>query len=211
MLDLVMTDKKRSVFNKRQKVYCFFKRTIDIFGSIVGIIVLSPVMLVTAIIIKCTSKGPVFFIQERYGKNLKVFKLIKFRSMKIDAPEISPFYFKEGDEKKLVYPFGSFIRKTSIDEIPNLFNVLAGQMSFIGPRPQMAHNEEDLKNIRLSYNPNAFDVRPGISSYSIVKGHRTHDINIKAKLDSEYVKNMSFLLDCKIFFLTIAYVFTKKV
>lgn len=206
-----MSDKKRNVFNKRQKLYCFFKRTIDIFGSIVGIIVLSPLMIVTAIIIKCTSKGPVFFIQERYGKNLTIFKVIKFRSMKINAPELSPLDFKEEDKNKMIYPFGSFIRKTSIDEIPNLFNVLVGQMSFIGPRPQMSHNEDELKNARLSYDPNAFDVKPGISSYSIIKGHRTHDCDIKAKLDSEYVKNMSFLLDCKIFFLTIAYVFTRKV
>ena len=204
-------EKKKSVLNKKQKVYSFFKRTIDIFGSLIGIIVLSPLMLVTALIIKCTSKGPVFYIQERYGKNLKIFKLIKFRSMRVDAPEVSQFNLKEETQKSLVYPFGSFIRKTNIDEIPNLFNVLVGQMSFIGPRPQMIHNEDDLLNIRLSYSPNAFDVKPGISSYSIVEGHRTHDYEVKAKLDSEYVKKMSFILDFKIFFLTIFYVFAKKV
>lgn len=198
-------------FTKRQKVYLVFKRIFDIIGSIFGIILCSPLMVVVAIIIKCVSKGPVFFIQKRYGKNLKIFKIIKFRTMKVDAPEVSQFNLDYEDEIAMTYKFGEFLRKTSIDELPNMFNVLKGDMSFIGPRPSLIRNEEALKEIRLSYTPNAYDVLPGITSYSIVKGYRSHDYELKAKFDSEYVKKMSFITDFKIFFMTIYYIFSKKV
>ncbi len=206
-----MEEQGKYKFKVRQRIYLFFKRIIDIFGSTIGIIVLSPLMLIIAIIIKCCSKGPVLFVQERYGRNMKIFKIYKFRTMHVGTKDISAFKIDEEQLEKMTYPFGRFLRKTSMDEIPNLFNVFLGHISFIGPRAEMIHGEKALYNERLKYTPNAFDVKPGISSYSIIKMQRGHDIQLKAKYDSEYVEKLSFWLDIKIFVLTVWYVITRKI
>ena len=184
-----------------QKIYLPFKRAIGIFGSFLGIIFCLVllwwwVLPVNAIV----TKGHPFFVQERYGKNQKVFKMPKFRSMKIDAdPNLAPSEANDETRLKMYTRFGSFLRKTSIDETPQLFNILFGQMAFIGPRPGSAHNEEYLRECRLKYSPNAFDVRPGMSGLAQIKMKRKHDPEIKASLDHEYVKNLSFWMDIKIF------------
>lgn len=194
---------------KSQKVYLPFKRLIGIFGSLIGIIVCFVflwwwIIPVNAIV----TKGHPFFVQERYGKHKKVFKMIKFRSMRLDAnPNLAPSDMDENNQKSMETGFGSFLRKTSFDETPQLLNILIGQMAFIGPRPGAAHNEEYLKECRLKYTPNAFEVRPGISGYAQVKMKREHDPEFKAKWDSEYVKRISFIFDCGIFFYTILKLF----
>ena len=192
-----------------QKIYLPFKRAIGIFGSIIGIIVCFALLWwwvtpVNAIV----TKGNPFFIQERYGKNKKVFKMIKFRSMKNDAnPNLAPSDMDEEHQKSLETGFGRFLRKLSIDETPQLLNIFIGQMAFIGPRPGSAKNEEYLRECREKYTPNAYDVKPGISGYAQVKMKREHNPEFKAKWDSEYVKRLSFWFDTELFFYTILKVF----
>ncbi|NLE05945.1 MAG: sugar transferase [Crenarchaeota archaeon] len=146
------------------------------------------------------TKGHPFFIHERYGKNMKFFKMIKFRSVKMSAnPNLAPSDMDEETQKAMDTGFGRFLRKTSFDETPQLLNIFVGQMAFIGPRPGSAHNEEFLRECREKYAPNAYDVKPGISGYAQIKLKREHDPEFKAHWDSEYVKRMSFWFDTKIF------------
>ena len=190
---------------KSQKVYLPFKRIIGIFGSIIGIVVCFALLWwwiipVNAII----TKGHPFFVQERYGYHKKVFKIIKFRSMKLDAdPYLAPSDIDEETQLKMETKFGSFLRKSSIDETPQLLNIFIGQMAFIGPRPGNAHNEEYLRECREQYTPNAFDVKPGISGYAQVLMKRDHSQETKALHDHEYAEKMSLWFDIKIFVSTI--------
>lgn len=186
-----------------QKVYMFFKRGFDIFFSFIGIILLSPLMLICAIIIKCTSKGPVFFRQERLGKNKKVFRIFKFRSLKVGTPEVAPSSLSVDEQKKMTYKWGSFMRKTSLDEVPQLFNIFVGDMSFVGPRPGAANNEEKLIREREKYVPGAYDIRPGLTGYAQIKQHRGHKPNVKAYLDHLYVLRLNIFFDIEIFVYTI--------
>lgn len=194
---------------KSQKVYLPFKRLIGIFGSLIGIIVCFIFLWWWVIPINAiVTRGHPFFVQERYGKHEKVFKMIKFRSMKVSAdPNLAPSDMDEVTQKNMYTSFGNFLRKTSIDETPQLLNIFVGQMAFIGPRPGSAHNEEHLKECRKQYSPCAFDVRPGLGGYAQLKMEREHDPVMKAKLDHEYVTKLSFILDFKLFFGTIFGVF----
>jgi len=190
---------------RRQRLYLPLKRFIDIFGSLLGIILLSPLLLLAAIVTKCTSKGPVIFKQKRAGKRLKPFNLYKFRSMRIDAPsEMPPEDMSIKDQSSLVTKWGAFMRKCSIDELPQLFNILAGDVSFIGPRPCLAGGHEDeLIKARLSYLPNAYDVKPGLSGYAQIHMKRDHEIHEKAKLDAYYARNFGFWMDVKLFMMSL--------
>ena len=194
---------------KSQKFYLPFKRLIGIFGSFVGIIVCFVFLWWWIIPINAiVTKGHPFFIQERYGKNQRVFKMIKFRSMKVSAnPNLAPSDMKQEEQKEMYTGFGKFLRKSSIDETPQLLNIFAGQMAFIGPRPGSAHNEEFLRECRLKYTPNAYDVKPGISGYAQIKMKREHNPEFKAEWDHKYVLRMSFWFDTKIFFYTILKMF----
>lgn len=138
-----------------QKIYLPFKRLIGIFGSFIGIIVCFILLWWWVIPVNAVvTKGHPFFVHERYGKNQKVFKMIKFRSMKLDAnPNLAPSDMDEKNQKSMETGFGKFLRKTSIDETPQLLNIFVGQMAFIGPRPGSAHNEEYLRECRLKYIP----------------------------------------------------------
>jgi O-antigen biosynthesis protein WbqP len=128
--------------------------------------------------------------------------------MKLDVnPNLAPSDMDETKQKSMYTKFGAFLRKTSLDETPQLLNIFVGQMAFIGPRPGSAHNEEFLKECRLSYTPNAYDVKPGISGYAQIKMKREHDPEFKAKWDSEYVKRLSFFFDCGVFVYTILKIF----
>ena len=190
---------------KSQKAYLPFKRLIGILGSFVGILVCFVflwwwIIPVNAVV----TKGHPFFAQERYGKHKKVFKMIKFRSMKMNAnPNLAPSDMDEETQKSMDTGFGRFLRKTSFDETPQLLNIFIGQMAFIGPRPGSAHNEEYLRECREKYIPNAYDVKPGISGYAQVKMKREHIPGSKAEWDHIYVKNMSLWFDIKIFIATI--------
>lgn len=194
---------------KHQKFYLPFKRLVGILGSLVGILVCSVflwwwVIPVNAIV----TKGHPFFAHERYGKNEKVFRMIKFRSMKLDAnPNLAPSDMDEEQQKSMNTKFGNFLRKTSIDETPQLLNIFVGQMAFIGPRPGSAHNEEYLREARNKFNPSAFDVKPGISGYAQIKMKREHDPDYKAYWDHRYVERMSLWFDIGVFFYTILKIF----
>lgn len=194
---------------KRQKFYLPFKRLIGFFGAILGILVCFLLLWWWVIPINMiATKGHPFFVQERYGKKKKVFKMVKFRSMKVTAnPNLAPSDMNEETQKDMYTKFGKFLRKSSIDETPQLFNIFVGQMAFIGPRPGSAHNEEFLRECREKYTPNAYDVKPGISGYAQVKMKREHDPEFKAKWDHEYVKRMSLWFDTKVFVYTILKIF----
>ena len=189
---------------KRQRLYLPFKRIIGIVGSIIGVVVCFSLLWWWIIPINAIiTKGHPFFLQERYGKKQKVFKMIKFRSMKLDVnPDLPPSEMDETKQQKMNTRFGAFLRKTSIDETPQLINILVGQMAFIGPRPGSAHHEEFLRQCRLKYTPNAFDVKPGISGYAQIKMKREHDPEFKAYWDSRYVERMGLLFDTSVFLYT---------
>jgi O-antigen biosynthesis protein WbqP len=178
----------------------FFKRALDIVLSFIGIVFAAIPMLIVAVIIKLDSPGPVFFRQKRVGKNKKYFTIIKFRSMPITAPHDMPTHQLENPESMLS-GFQRFERRMSIDELPQLFNILIGDMSIIGPRPAL-WNQEDLIAERDKYGANG--VRPGLTGLAQISGRDEIAIPVKARLDGEYIEKMSFGFDCKCFFGTVA-------
>lgn len=201
---LPMENQKTSYkFRTSQKIYLPFKRFCDIFVSLLAIILLSWLLIIAAIITKCSSKGPVLFKQKRIGKNEKLFTVYKFRSMRIDAPQVATSELAVGEQKDLTTKWGRIMRKTSIDELPQLFNILFGQMSFVGPRPgQDKEHEMDLYVARHNSNPSAYMVRPGLSGMAQIYMHRDHDPVKKAEWDSKYVRQVSAWTDIKLFALS---------
>ena len=183
----------------------FFKRLFDIVLSFLGIIILALPMFILIIAIKCDSKGPVFFKQKRIGKNKKTFSILKFRTMRIDTPHDTPTHQLE-DPEKWITKVGSFLRKTSLDEIPQIFNIFVGHMSIIGPRP-MLWNQYDLLEERDKYGAN--DIRPGLTGWAQINGRDELEISVKAKLDGEYTEKLKagkfkgFAMDWKCFWGTI--------
>lgn len=177
----------------------FFKRLIDIVLSFIGIIVLGIPMLIIAAVIKHEDPGPALFKQKRIGKNKKYFMLLKFRSMKMSTPHDVPTHQLENPGQYLL-KCGKTLRKLSLDELPQLFNILKGDMSIIGPRPAL-WNQDDLIAERDKYGVNG--VKPGLTGWAQINGRDELEIPIKAKLDGEYVEKQSFLFDCKCFFGTI--------
>lgn len=177
----------------------FFKRLIDIVLSFIGIIVLGIPMLIIAAAIKHEDPGPALFRQKRIGKNKKYFMLLKFRSMKMSTPHDVPTHQLENPEQYLL-KCGKTLRKLSLDELPQLFNILKGDMNIIGPRPAL-WNQDDLIAERDKYGVNG--VKPGLTGWAQINGRDELEIPIKAKLDGEYVEKQSFLFDCKCFFGTI--------
>lgn len=183
----------------------FFKRLIDIVLSFIGIVVLALPMLVFAFIIKAEDPGPVFFRQKRIGIHKTQFSLLKFRSMKISTPHDMPTHMLENPEQYILR-CGRWMRKMSIDELPQLFNIFTGKMSIIGPRPAL-WNQDDLIAERDKYGAN--DVKPGLTGWAQINGRDELEISVKAKLDGEYVAALNaghgkgFAMDCKCFFGTI--------
>lgn len=192
---------------KRESMYRhFFKRLLDIVLSLLGIIVLAIPMLIIAIIVKCTIKGPAIFKTERVGRNGKPFKFYKFRSMRVDAPKDCAPRLLHSEE--YITKVGGFLRKTSLDELPQLFCIFTGGMSIIGPRP-CGFSEEDL--IQARKESGALAVRPGLTGLAQVNGRDilAADVKKKAEIDGEYAKKITFWKDLKIFFKTIAVVLKK--
>ena len=178
-------------------------------GSLVGIIVCFVFLWIWVIPVNAiVTRGHPFFVQERIGKHKKIFKLIKFRSMRMDAnPNLAPSDMDASKQLSMETGFGKFLRKSSIDETVQLLNIFIGNMAFIGPRPGAAINEEELVKAREKYTPNAYDVKPGLSGLAQVKMHREHDPEFKAKWDHEYAKTFSLWLDIKLFVLTVLRLF----
>jgi O-antigen biosynthesis protein WbqP len=177
----------------------FFKRLIDIVLSFFALVILAVPMLIFALIIKLDSKGPVLFWQKRVGLHKKTFMMPKFRSMYTETPSDMPTHLLD-DPQRWITPVGKVYRKLSIDELPQIWSIFTGKMSIIGPRPAL-WNQFDLIEERDKYGAN--DVRPGLTGWAQINGRDELEIPVKAKLDGEYAKKMSFLFDCKCFFGTI--------
>ena len=184
-------------------MYILVKRIIDFILSLIALIMLLPFFILFAIIIKIESKGPIFFKQKRVGKNKKYFMIYKFRTMRTDTPSDMPTHMLKNADSYIT-KFGKIMRKTSIDELPQIINILKGEMSIIGPRPAL-WNQDDLINERDKYGAN--DILPGLTGWAQVNGRDELEIPVKAKFDGEYVKNMSLLFDIKVFFKTVIKVF----
>jgi O-antigen biosynthesis protein WbqP len=175
------------------------KRVFDFVIALLACIILSPLFLVIIMAIKIDSRGPVLFIQRRIGKNKKHFNILKFRTMRIDAPNDKPTHLLENPEV-FITNIGRYLRKTSLDELPQLFNILIGDMSIIGPRPAL-WNQFDLIEERDKYG--VYDILPGLTGWAQINGRDELLITDKARLDGEYVEKMCFIFDCKCFFGTI--------
>ena len=177
----------------------FLKRFFDFLISFVAIIVLIPVWIILTIAIFVTDPGTIVFKQNRVGKNKKIFKILKFRTMKMSTPRDVPTHMLENPDQYFT-PIGKFLRKTSLDELPQLLNILFGQMAIIGPRPAL-WNQDDLIAERDKYGANS--IRPGLTGWAQINGRDELEIPVKAKLDGEYVEKLSFAFDVKCFFGTI--------
>ena len=180
-------------------MYKFFKRTLDIVLSFLGMIVLSPFFLLLVLAIKLDSKGPVLFKQKRVGLHKKHFYILKFRTMRIDTPKDTPTHLLENPEQWIT-KVGKFLRKTSLDELPQIWNIFVGDMSIIGPRPAL-WNQYDLIEERDRYGAN--DVLPGLTGWAQIHGRDELPIAKKAELDGYYIQHLSFGLDVRCFFGTI--------
>lgn len=180
-------------------MYIKIKRIIDIILSFIGLTILSPFFLILIVAIKFESKGPVLFKQKRVGIKKTHFNILKFRTMRIDTPKDTPTHLLENPEQYITR-IGKFLRKTSLDELPQIWNILVGQMSIIGPRPAL-WNQYDLIAERDKYGAN--DVPPGLTGWAQINGRDELPIEVKAKLDGEYVERIGIWMDVKCFFGTI--------
>ena len=173
------------------------KRFVDILVSLILLIMLSPLFLIISILIKLNSKGPVFFTQMRIGKNNDLFKFYKFRTMRVGTPNVSTD--KLGDSKSYITSIGNILRKTSLDEIPQLVNIIKGDMAFIGPRPAL-YNQYNLKELRTKVGVHV--LVPGITGWAQINGRDHNDDFQKTELDRYYLEKKSLKLDIKILFMT---------
>lgn len=189
-------------------MYKYFKRFCDIVISLFGLIVLLPLMLIISVAIKLESKGPVFFKQTRLGENAREFQIYKFRSMCVGAEQMGTGQYSFANDMR-VTKVGKFIRATSIDELPQLINVLKGEMSLVGFRPPLTYHPWPIEE----YTPeqlHMFEVKPGITGWAQVNGRKHTEWHERIRLNVFYVDNMSLLLDIKILFLTVGNVFVNK-
>ena len=175
------------------------KRLIDLLLSGIGILVLSPVYLILAIAIKIDDPGPVFFRQKRVGLHKSHFMIMKFRTMKMETPRDVPTHLLQNPEQYITR-MGKFLRKTSLDELPQLFQIFTGKMSIVGPRPAL-WNQFDLIELRDQVGAN--DLRPGLTGWAQINGRDELPLDVKARFDGEYVQRISFLFDCKCFLGTV--------
>lgn len=181
------------------KIYPIVKHTLDFLLALLGLAILWPFFVIIAVMIKIDSKGPVFFKQKRMGKNKREFYILKFRTMRTDTPKDMPTHLLQ-DPEAFITRLGKFLRKSSLDELPQMINILKGEMSIIGPRPAL-WNQYDLLAERDKYGAN--NIKPGLTGWAQVNGRDEVPNEVKAKLDGEYVTRMSFVFDVKVFIRTI--------
>ena len=174
-------------------MYIHVKRILGLLLSLAALVVLSPLMLILSAIIRITSPGPVFFRQRRVGIGKSHFMIYKFRTMRIDAPKDQPTHLLK-DPSAYITPVGRFLRRSSLDELPQLLNIIKGEMAVVGPRPAL-WNQFDLIAERDKYGAN--DVRPGLTGWAQINGRDELPIDVKARLDGEYVRRMSFTFDVR--------------
>lgn len=184
----------------------FIKRLLDILLSVCGLVLLCPVFLGLSLAIRLDSPGPVFFRQKRVGRGKTHFHILKFRTMRMDTPTDTPTHLLD-DPQRWITRMGAFLRRTSLDELPQLVNILKGEMSFIGPRPAL-WNQYDLIEAREKSGAN--DLLPGLSGWAQINGRDELPIEEKARLDGEYAENFSFLFDLKCFFGTVKAVLRRE-
>lgn len=199
-------------YNNESIMYIFFKRLIDLFGSVIGLIVLSPIFLVVSLLIKFESKGPIIFSQDRIGKDGKVFKMYKFRSMVVNAEELKEKLKEQNEmsgpmfkmkEDPRVTKIGKFIRKTSIDELPQFINILRGDMSLVGPRPSLPKEVEQFEDWMME----RLEVKPGLTCYWQISGRNNIDFEDWMKLDIKYVRARNTFTDLKLILKTVFVLF----
>ncbi|MGE7905344.1 sugar transferase [Peribacillus sp. NPDC094092] len=181
------------------KVYPIIKRSLDFILSFTAMFFLWPIFIILAVIIKIDSKGPIFFKQKRVGKNKEHFHILKFRTMRSDTPKDMPTHLLQNPDA-FITKSGKFLRKTSLDELPQIINILKGDMSIIGPRPAL-WNQYDLIIERDKYGSN--DIYPGLTGWAQVNGRDELPIEVKASFDGEYVEKMSLSFDIKVFIKTV--------
>ena len=179
--------------------YLKVKRVIDLVFSVLAAVILSPLFLILFIAIKMDTPGPIFFKQKRVGINKTHFNILKFRTMRIDTPKDTPTHLL-GNPDQYITKVGKFLRKTSLDELPQIFNIIKGEMAIIGPRPAL-WNQYDLIAERDKYNAN--NVRPGLTGWAQINGRDELPIDVKSELDGEYIQKMNFAFDVKCFIGTI--------
>lgn len=179
-------------------MYLRVKRIMDFLLAVLGMLCLSPVFLIIIVCIKMDSRGPIFFKQKRIGKNLSHFYILKFRTMDVNTPKETPTHLLNNPDQYIT-KVGKVLRKTSLDELPQIFNIIVGDMSIVGPRPAL-WNQYDLINERDKYNAN--NVLPGLTGWAQINGRDELPIDVKARLDGQYVENMGPILDLKCFFKT---------
>ena len=189
-----------------QKFYMVIKRGIDFVLALLALILLSWLFVILCIAIKVDSRGPILFKQKRVGLHKSHFSILKFRTMRIDTPKDMPTHMLK-DPEQYITKVGKFLRKSSLDELPQILNILAGQMSIVGPRPAL-WNQYDLIEERDKYGAN--DVVPGLTGWAQINGRDELEIPVKAKLDGYYVEHFGFLMDLKCFFGTITAVLFHK-
>ena len=181
------------------------KRAFGFVMSLLAIIILSPIIAIVALTVKFTSPGPILFKQRRIGKDNVEFEIYKFRTMRIDTPNV-PTHLLENPEQWIT-PIGKFLRKTSLDELPQLFNILKGEMSIVGPRPSL-YNQHDLKEMRTE--AGVHTLTPGLTGWAQINGRDEIPLSLKVKLDKEYHERKSHFFDLKIIFMTISSVLKKE-
>ncbi|HAT4221774.1 sugar transferase [Clostridium perfringens] len=174
------------------------KRVFDFSMSLIAIIVFSPIIIIISLLVKLTSKGPIFFKQRRIGKNNEEFNILKFRTMRVDTPNVATHLLK--DPSVFITPLGKFLRKTSLDELPQLINILKGEMSIVGPRPAL-YNQYDLRDMRTEVG--VHKLVPGLTGWAQINGRDEIPLEEKVVLDKEYMNMQSFWMDIKIIFMTV--------
>ena len=187
----------------------YIKRILDFTLSLIALIVLSPVFVIIAIAIKIDSKGPIFFLQERLGKNGKIFKIIKFRTMVVNAEHIGDGLKVKSENDNRITKIGKFLRKTSLDELPQLINVIKGDMSIVGPRPPVTYHPYKYEDYSEEQK-RRFAVRPGITGLAQVKVRNSVTWDERIIIDVEYAKKVTFIQDFKIIIKTVVKVFEKE-
>lgn len=188
----------------------FIKRLIDFFGSLIGSIIISPILIIIALLIKLTSKGPVFFKQERLGKDGKTFKILKFRTMLVNAEKIGDGLSVKSENDNRITRIGRLLRATSLDELPQLFNVILGQMSLVGPRPPVTYFPYDGYNNYPEWAKKRFTMRPGVTGLTQVTVRNSVSWDERIKVDNEYIDSFNVWFDIKLLFRTLGRIFKSQ-
>lgn len=187
----------------------FIKRMVDFFGSLIGVIIISPILIIIALSIKLTSKGPVFFKQERLGKDGRVFKILKFRTMVVNAEKIGSGLFVKTESDNRITKIGKLLRATSLDELPQLWNVVTGDMSLVGPRPPVPHHPYKFEEYS-DFQRKRFEMKPGMTGLTQVTVRNSVSWDERIPIDVKYIETFNILLDIKILFMTLQKLFKRE-